>query len=111
MQGKHLGHQILEIDDLDAVFAQDRGKGVMLALGDLQKGDVVEEQLAQTLGRELQQLLPRAVEQHLFKRRYLAFDLDSVHIPPPYMLSGADTPMSASAFLSVIIVAVTRPRR
>ena len=132
MRGEHLAHQILQIDDLDAVFPQDRREGVVLALRVLQIGDVVEEQLAEPFGRQLEQLAARAVQQHLFQRADLTLDTDPFHSlllsvelgykgkgaarAAPFsfsahMLSGADTPMSASALRSVIIVALTRPRR
>ena len=79
MQGEHLGHQILQIDDLDAVVAQDLRKGVVLLLRDLQKGDVVEQQLGQTVRGEVQQLAARTVQQHLFERADLAGNANAFH--------------------------------
>ena len=88
--GEHLGHQILEIDHLDVVFPQQRGKGVMLPLRHLQKRDIVKEQLAEPFGRQLQQLASRAVQQDLFQRLDLVSDTDSFHIPllPCFLFRG-----------------------
>ena len=44
MELQHLGHQIFQIDDLDAVVAQQLRKCIMLFLSNLQERDVVEQQ-------------------------------------------------------------------
>ena len=79
VQTQHLGHQVFQIDDLNAVVAQDPGKGVVLLLRDFQIRNVVEQQLGEAIGGEVQQLAARTVQQHLFERADLACHANAFH--------------------------------
>ena len=73
---QRLGHQILEIDDLRPLLAEDGGKGVVLLLRQPQIGDIVEKQALEFLRDKMLQLFARPVEQDLFQRPDLAFHTD-----------------------------------
>ena len=62
-----LGHELLEVHDLHAVVAQNLRESVVLLLSDLQKRDVVEQQLFERVRRQVQKLSTRAVEKNFFK--------------------------------------------
>ena len=79
VQPQHIGHEILQIDDLHAVVAQDLRKCVMLLLRYLQKRNVIEQQLAQTVRRQVQQLPSRPVQKDFFERFDLAPHTNSFH--------------------------------
>ena len=57
-----LGDQLVEVEHLDALLGEHPGEGVMLALGSLEEGDVVEQEPVEAVGREVEQLIPRPVQ-------------------------------------------------
>ena len=63
--GDGLHHQVREIEHLHPLLPQAGGEGVVLALGRLQVGNVVEEQPLQVLGHQIFQLPAGPVEHHL----------------------------------------------
>ena len=74
-----LGHEVLQVHDLDALAAQDLREGIVLLLGYGQKRDVVEQQLFQGVRGEVQQLVAGAVKNDLLQVADLAFDIYSLH--------------------------------
>ena len=85
-----LGHEVFQVHDLDALLAQNSGEGVVLGLGDLQKRDVVEQQLLQRVRGEIQKLVPRAMKDNLLEVADLALDVYSLHVT---LRSGASAPL------------------
>ena len=81
---EHLGHEVLQIHDLHAVVAKSLSKSIMLSLSDLQKRDVVEQQLFERVRREVQQLFTRAMQQNLLQGLDFALDVYACHENPPY---------------------------
>lgn len=79
IQTEHIGHQILQVDHLGAVIAQNLSKGVMLLLSNLEEGNVVKQKLSQRVWGKVQQLFTGAVQQHLFQRVDLASDINTFH--------------------------------
>ena len=72
-----LGHELLEVHDLHAVVAQNLRESVVLLLSDLQKRDVVEQQLFERVRRQVQKLFSRAVQQDFLQGLDLALDVHS----------------------------------
>ena len=87
MQPQHVGHEVLQINDLDAVVTQDLRKRVMLLLCDLQEGNVVKQQLAQTVRRQMQQLTARTMQKNFFQRVDLASNTNTFHSSSNHVLS------------------------
>ena len=81
-----LGHELLEVHDLHAVVAQNLRESVVLLLSDLQKRDVVEQQLFERVRRQVQKLSTRAVEKNFFQGLDLALDVQTSHSNPPFPL-------------------------
>ena len=80
------GHELLEVHDLHAVVAQNLRESVVLLLSDLQKRDVVEQQLFERVRRQVQKLSTRAVEKNFFQGLDLALDVQTSHSNPPFPL-------------------------
>ena len=78
-----LGHEVLQVHDLDALVAKDLREGVMLLLGHGKERDVVEQQLFQGVRGEVQQLVAGAVKDDLLEVADLAFDVYSLHRSSP----------------------------
>ena len=58
VQIEDLSHQILEVDDLDALVAKNLGKRVVLFLSNLEERNVVEEQFFERVGVRFKSSLP-----------------------------------------------------
>ena len=80
-----LGHEVLQIHDLDALVAKDLREGVMLFLGHGKERDVVEQQLFQGVRGEVQQLVAGAVKDDLLEIADLAFDVYSLYRSSPIL--------------------------
>ena len=79
VQCQHIGHQILQVDDLCSVIPQNLSEGIMLLLGDLQEGNIVEQQLRKTIRNQIQQLPAGAVQKYLLKHFDLASNANTFH--------------------------------
>ena len=84
VQIQDLGHQVLQIHDLHAVFPQGAGKGVVLLLRHAQIGDIVKQELLQPVRSQIQQFPAGAVQQHLSQLADLIFDADTFHVSSPF---------------------------
>ena len=73
-----LGDELLEIEDLDALLAQDLRKAVVLLLRDLEEGHVVKEQTAELVRRQVQEFLTGTVKTDLLQGANLAVDIKPV---------------------------------
>ena len=71
-----LGGQVLQVNHLGARLPQHLGKPVMLLLGNLQIGNVVEQQPVQRTGSQMLQLLTGPMQHHTFQRGDLTFYID-----------------------------------
>ena len=69
-----LGHETLEVDDVHALAAKQRGKAVVLCLRHLEEGDVVKQQAPQVCRHEVEQLVAGPVQAHAAQPAYLARD-------------------------------------
>ncbi len=67
-----IGHPVGQVAYLRAVRAQGVGKGIVLALGTRQVGNVIKQHARQVPRRQLLQLGPRPVQQYPAKRAYFA---------------------------------------
>ena len=74
-----LGHEVLKVDDLGAVIAENLSESVMLLLCDLQKRDIIEKKLRQTIGRKIEKLAAGTMKKHFFQRLYLAANANAFH--------------------------------
>ncbi len=79
VQLQHLGHQVLQIDHLGAVVPQDPGEGVVLLPGHLQERDVVEQQLGEPVGDQVQQFPARPVQEYFLQGLDLISDANTSH--------------------------------
>ena len=82
---QNLGHEVLQVHDLDTLAAKDVREGVMLFLGHGKERDVVEQQLFQGVRGEVQQLVAGAVKDDLLEIADLAFDVYSLHRSSPIL--------------------------
>lgn len=72
---KGSGHQILQIQHLNAVVCQGSGKDIMLPLSGGKIGNVVKEQTFQCIGNQVFQLPAGTVKEYLFERTDFAGDM------------------------------------
>ena len=75
-----LGHEVLQVHDLDTLAAKDLREGVMLLLGHGEERDVVEQELLKRIGGEVQQLVAGAVKDDLLEVADFALDVYSLHV-------------------------------
>lgn len=78
-----LGNELLDVENLDALLAEQLRKLVVLGLCDLQEGNVVEQKALKVVRGEVQELLAGAVKANLLQGTDLAVDVESVsHVLP-----------------------------
>ena len=75
----HIGHQALEIKNLHAVVAKLLREDIVLLLRHFQIRNIIEQQTLKRIRGKVEQLAPRAVQNHLAQFANLAFDLYSGH--------------------------------
>ena len=74
---ERLGYELLEIQDLDALLAQDLGEAIVLLLSHLEEGNVVEQKTLELVRRQIEELLARAMQANLLQLPNLARDMQS----------------------------------
>ena len=77
---QNLGHEVLQVHDLDALAAKNVREGVVLLLGHREERDVVEQELLKRIGGEVQQLVAGAVKDDLLEVADFALDVYSLHV-------------------------------
>ena len=77
VQVEDLGNELLKIENLDTLVAQDLGKGVVLLLSNLEERNVVKEQALQLERRQIQKLLAGPVQADLFELSDFARDMQA----------------------------------
>ncbi len=78
-----LGNEVLDVEDLNALLAEQLGELVVLGLSNLQEGDVVEQKALEVIRGEVQKLLARTVKADLLQGANLTVDVESVsHVLP-----------------------------
>ena len=77
--GQNLGRQVLQVHNLHAVVAQSLRESVVLFLGNLQKRNVVEQQLFKRVRGKVQQLLTGSMQQDFLQGLDFALDVYASH--------------------------------
>ena len=77
---QNLGHEVLQVHDLDTLAAKNVREGVVLLLGHREERDVVEQELLKRIGGEVQQLVAGAVKDDLLEVADFALDVYSLHV-------------------------------
>ena len=79
MQLQDVGHQVLEVNNLGAVVTQDLRKRVMLLLSNFQEGNIIKQQLWETVRGQVQKFFARAVKKYFLKGVDLTSNTDAFH--------------------------------
>jgi len=79
MQLQNFGHQVLQVDNLDAVVVQNLCECIVFLLRDLQVRNVVEQKFLQCVRRQIQQFIAGSVQQDFLQRLDLAFNANAFH--------------------------------
>ena len=90
------GNELIEVQNLDVVFAQKLGKPIVLLLRRGKIRDVIEQQASHTVRREIEELPARSMEHDFFQPADFGPDMQAItHNSPWFIILAVLSPLWA----------------